>query len=158
MTNLPSVTEAEFQAILSDTTKRVAGDLSWRRPEDGHATALAFRADIENAPQQPLLVKVWYNRVVPTLSFSLIHRPTGRIYGLDIGPEHHNPSCTHIGSDTHKHVWTDAVRDKHAYRPEDITARADQPNLAWEQFCREANITHDGVLYALPPAQSTLFQ
>jgi hypothetical protein len=150
------VTEGEFQAILSDTSKRVTGDLVWRRPEDGHPSALVFRADIQNAAQEPLIVRAWYNPLVPSLSLSIIHRPTGRICGLDIGPDHHTPNCTYVGGEAHKHIWTDAVRDKYAYKPPDITAHPDQPALAWHQFCREANIVHEGALSALPAAQGNL--
>ncbi|MGH8191833.1 MAG: DUF6978 family protein, partial [Rhodanobacteraceae bacterium] len=42
-----------------------------------------------------------------------------RIYGLDLGKDHHNPQCNQVG-EKHKHRWTDQYRDKEAYEPRDI--------------------------------------
>jgi hypothetical protein len=48
------------------------------------------------------------------LSYALMHRRTGRIYALDMGKEHHNPSCEYVG-ELHKHEWNEPVRDKEVY-------------------------------------------
>ena len=60
-----------------------------------------------------------------------VHRGAGRVYGLDLGQDHHNPE---------------------AYPPGDITASLDDPVEVWRQFCGEARITHHGALEA-PPAE-----
>ena len=151
------MTRAEFEAILADQTKRIVGDVVWRKPDDGHRQALAFRVDVHNAVDYPLIVNGWYNPLVPSLSIALIHRAVGRIYGLCIGREHHNPTCSNVGADVHKHAWSDATRDKHAYRPADISATADTPVLALREFFEEANIRLEGSIAAIPPRQSTLF-
>ena len=95
-----------------------------------------------------------YNRMAGTLSFSLIHRGAGRIYALDLGADHHNPTCQRTG-EKHKHTWTQEFRDKHAYVPEDITETWDKPVAVWAQFCKEANIVHEGKL-AVPTFQEEL--
>lgn len=143
------ITQAEFEALISDETKRIDGDLRWTEDED-HSPAVQFRAQVSSEAGYPLFVNGRFNALAGTLSFALIHRATGRVYGLDLGADHHNPSCTHVG-EKHKHRWTDQFADKQAYVPDDITATADEPVSVWRQFCAEAKIKHDGSL-ARPPA------
>jgi hypothetical protein len=78
-----------------------------------------------------------------TLSYALIHRGAGRIYALDLGADHHNPTCQRLG-EKHKHRWTEAFRDEEAYVPADVIAAWDNPVEVWRQFCAEAGIVHDG--------------
>mgnify|MGYP001589322163 CR=1 FL=1 len=84
----------------------------------------------------------------------LIHATAGRIYGLDLGTDHHNPSCTYTG-ERHKHRWTPETRDKEAYGPSDIIADASDPETVWRQFCGEAKIRHDGP-FQMPQVQQEL--
>jgi hypothetical protein len=63
----------------------------------------------------------------------LILKTAGRIYGLDLGKEHHNPQCQQVG-DKHKHRWTEQFHDKEAYVPDDITATAENPVEVWTEF------------------------
>ena len=146
------MTQAEFEAILSDTTKRIAGDIVWAEDED-HSPAVEFRAEVASEPGYPLFVRGSYNAEAQTLTFALINRAVGRIYGLDLGKEHHNPDCAFVG-EKHKHRWREPVRDKEAHVPDDITAAAGEPVRVWQQFCQEAKIQHDGVLQS-PPARQT---
>ena len=140
------LTQQEFETILADETKIVEGDLVWRQDED-HAPALEFRAEIRSEAGYPLFVVGRYNPMAGTLSFALIHRSAGRIYALDLGADHHNPSCERVG-DKHKHRWTEAFRDKEAYVPDDVTAPWNAPVAVWKQFCKEANLRHVGRLAA----------
>ena len=87
-----------------------------------------------------------WNPKAEKLSYVLLRRGTGRIYGLDLGAAHRNPDQREVGA-THKHHWTTAFRDKHAYVPGDITASWDEPVHVWEQFCTEARIAHDGMMH-----------
>ncbi|GIX08278.1 MAG: hypothetical protein KatS3mg115_2681 [Candidatus Poribacteria bacterium] len=154
---MPSVviSEEEFEAILADPDKVIEGDLVWSRDEFG-SPALEFRVEIRSGAGYPIFVVGRFNPKAGKLSYALIHQEAGRIYALDLGAGHHNPGCERLG-DTHKHRWTDEFRDKQAYVPPDITARWDDPVGAWQQFCREANIRHDGRLLAPPPSQRELF-
>ncbi|HPO12197.1 MAG TPA: hypothetical protein PLI09_02025 [Candidatus Hydrogenedentes bacterium] len=147
-----ALTNTEFEAILSDTTKYIEGDIEWMDDED-HSPSVEFRAEVISGPGYPLFVRGSYNRLAQTLSYMLILKSDGRIYGLDLGKEHHNPTCQHVG-ETHKHKWTDTYRDKHAYVPDDITADVADPVMVWRQFCKEASIQHAGTL-AQPPSVQT---
>lgn len=149
-----AITNAEFEAMLADPDKRVAGDLVWRDDED-HSPAVEFRAPVISGAGYPLFVVGRLNRLSGTLSFMLIHRSAGRVYGLDLGADHHNPTCSFVG-EKHKHRWTERYGDKEAYDPDDITATVDAPVAVWGQFCAEAALVHDGVLMAPPPKQEDL--
>lgn len=150
-----SLTQTEFEALLNDSTKAISGDITWVEDED-HSPSVEFRVDVSSETGYPLSVRGSYNPLAQALTFVLIHRGVGRIYGLDLGKDHHNPSCDFVG-EPHKHRWTEAQRDKEAYRPDDITANVTNPVAVWEQFCAEAQIEHKGRLCAPPPVQGELF-
>jgi hypothetical protein len=146
------MTQAEFESLLSDTTKRIEQDISWQEDED-HSPGVEFRVQVDSDLGFPLFIKGWYNREAQTLSYALIFRGVGRIYGLDLGKDHHNPSCVYVG-EKHKHSWSDVVRDQDAYVPADITLPASDPLGVWREFCQEAKINHVGVMR--PPPSRTL--
>ncbi|MGC9260570.1 MAG: DUF6978 family protein [Phycisphaerae bacterium] len=135
---------AELETILLDGSKTIAGDIKWSEDED-HSPATEFRAEVDSADGWPLFVRGSYNPLARALTFALILKPVGRIYALDIGKDHHNPTCQQIG-EKHKHRWSEQFSDKQAYVPEDITAGVDDPVRLWEQFCTEAKIVHNGKL------------
>lgn len=121
----------EFNAImLSD--KRIEGNINWHEDQDSSQSARVFRADVITEVGYSLFVQGRYNARIGKLSYSLILRGAGRIYALDMGREHRPYS------DKHKHS-NGAI-----YDPEDITVLSTAPTQVWEQFCREARITHIG--------------
>lgn len=138
------ITQQEFEAILADTTKRIEGDLMWRDDTDKWP-AKEFRAPVLFDGGDYLGIVGRWNPLTGKLSYALLHHGTGRVYGLDIGTDHRNPTGEYVG-ETHKHYWTDDYQDKQAYAPEDITARWDQPVQVWRQFCTEAGVVHSGTL------------
>jgi hypothetical protein len=146
--------QADFEGLLNDTTKRVAGDVTWALDED-RSPAVEFRVEVQSNVGYPIFVKGSYNALAGALTYTLVHRGSGRIYALDLGKDHHNPTCTNTG-EKHKHRWREPVRDKEAYVPEDITAPATDPVSVWRQFCAEAKIKHDGVMHPPPPVQMEL--
>lgn len=148
------MTNAELEAILGDAGKRIEIDVTWASDED-HSPALEFRVDVISDAGYPLFVKGSFNAEAETLSFALIHRAVGRIYALDMGKDHHNPTCIFVG-EKHKHRWSEATRDKEAYVPVDITAALTDPVGVWKQFCTEARITHKGRMADPPPYQREL--
>lgn len=79
----------------------------------------------------------------------------GPIYGLDLGADHHNPTCQRVG-EKHKHAWTDQHADKLAYVPEDITAGLEEAVAVWREFCSETRIQHNGALEPPPAVQAEL--
>ncbi len=150
-----ALTNADFEKVLSDDTKRIEGDIVWGTDED-RSPSVEFCAEVESDAGWPLFVRGRYNPSIPALSLALILKTTGRVYGLDLGKDHHNPNCNQVG-EKHKHKWTDGSRDKVAYVPDDITASASDPVAVWRQFCTEAKLTHNGTLHAPPPRQEELF-
>lgn len=148
------MTQAEFETLLADTTKRVEQDIVWQEDED-RSPGVEFRVPVNSDAGFPIFIKGWYNREAQTLSYSLIHRGVG-IYGLDLGKDHHNPSCTYVG-EKHKHSWSEVSRDKDAYAPADITIPATDPVGVWSEFCQEAKINHVGVMHPPPPVNLEMF-
>jgi hypothetical protein len=142
------VNQADFEALIADQTKVVEGDIRWSDDED-HSPAVEFRVDIDSATGHSVFIKGSYNALAQTLTYALISRASGRICALDLGKDHHNPNCNFVG-ERHKHRWNEPVRDKEAYVPADILAPVNNPIEVWEQFCREANIQHRGVMHPPP--------
>jgi hypothetical protein len=149
------LTTLEFKALVDDPDKQIVGDIDWREDED-HSPSVEFRAEVRSAVGYPLFVRASFNALAKTLTYALIHRGVGRIYALDLGKDHHNPTCQNTG-EKHKHTYTEEFRDKQAYVPADITAPVIAPVEVWKQFCAEAKIDHQGVLHAPPPVQPELF-
>lgn len=145
----------EFEELIDDTTKRISNDIYWNEDED-HSPTVEFRIELTSRIRYTLFVRGSYNPVAHTLTYALIHRTFGRIYALDMGKEHHNPSCNYVG-EKHKHRWNEQLGDKEAYVPNDITASATDPVAVWKQFCSEAHITHEGVMHAPPSLPLELF-
>ena len=62
---------------------------------------MVARANTKNGKKQllsqqsvtPLFVRGSYNAEAQTLTFAVINRAVGRICGLDLGKDHHNPDC-----------------------------------------------------------------
>ena len=150
------LTAVEFETIMDDASKCGHGDIAWTDDED-HSPASEFRAEVGSTAGWPLFVYGRYNPLAETLTYTLILRTVGRIYGLDLGKEHHNSECNQVG-EKHKHRWTELYRDKQAYEPDDITAPASNPVVVWKEFCTEACIRHEGVLRDPPAWQEEMFQ
>lgn len=150
-----TLTNTEFETILNDESKRIDSDIVWQEDED-HSPCVEFRAEVQSEAGWPLFVRGSYNPLIPALSYMLILKTAGRVYGLDLGKDHHNPQCNQVG-EKHEHRWTEQFRDKEAYVPDDITESASDPVAVWRQFCTEAKLTHNGRLSAPPPHQEDLF-
>jgi hypothetical protein len=148
-------TRTEFETLLNDESKRLEGDIIWEEDED-HSPCLEFRAELLSDSGWPLFVRGSFNPLIPALFYVLILKSTGRIYGLDMGKDHHNPQCAQVG-EKHKHCWSEQFRDKEAYEPTDITAGVDDPVAVWAQFCAEARIEHRGAMRRPPPHTGDLF-
>lgn len=149
------LSQEDFEAIIGDSTKRIEGDIKWAEDEE-HSPAIDFRVEILSEVGYPLFLKGRYNPLSEKLSYHIIHKGVGRIYGLDLGQDHKNPDGFFIG-EKHKHRWKELERDKVAYVPADITAPSNQPVMVWQQFCLEAQIIHNGSLQTPPPFQYDLF-
>ena len=139
------LSQQEYDDIINDTTKVIAENIVWEG--NPNSPAREFRSDIDSNEGYPIFIKGWYNPRAGKLSYAIIHRGVGRIYGLDLGAEHQNPDGEFVG-DKHKNYWVPGSRDKWAYAPGDITETWDRPVEAWHQFCTEANLRHSGTIQA----------
>lgn len=146
--------QSEFDTLLNDPSKKIAGDIASSEDED-HSPSLEFRADLFSDVGYPVFVRGSYNPEAMALTYAIIRRSYGRIYGLDLGKDHHNPSCEYVG-EKHKHRWDERLRDKQAHIPNDIAAHVNDPVTVWKQFCAEAKITHDGIMFHPPPTQMVM--
>ena len=150
---MPSqLSKHEYNSILSEP-KSINGDIVWTRRADS-LSVNRFSAPLVS--EWPLLVHANFNPDVPTLSYLIVHKRHGRILGLDLGKEHHNPQC-HMVGEKHLHEWNEDHRDKVARIPEEITAGISHPVGVWQQFCELTNIIHKGELQSPPPRQEELF-
>lgn len=146
----PAISQQEFEVILADETKRVIGDIRWKEVA-GQRPAQAFRAEVAADWDYSLFVVGRWNPSPGKLSYSLVLRGTGRIYGLDIGVDHKNPDGE-VLEEKHKNRWRQGSRDRWAYVPVDVTAGWNRPVEAWAQFCGEASLRHVGIMF--PPVGS----
>ena len=146
--------QQDFDALLADTTKEINGSIEWDKDDD-HYPSVEFRIEVVSQLKYPIFVKGSCNQLAQTLTYALIHKHYGRIYALDLGKDHHNPTCSTVGR-KHKHRWSELFRDKEAYVPDDITALINDPVGVWFQFCNEAFLTHNGVMYLPPLVQLNL--
>ena len=137
------MTQQEVEAILSDDTKEIPENIVWE--DDDHPVAKGFRVAVNSAFGHPIFVSGWYNPLSGKLSYAIIHRVMGRIYGLDLGADHRNPDGNRVG-EKHKHRWKEGLRDREAYVPKDITEPWNRPVEVWKQFCNEANLRHSGIM------------
>ena len=103
------LTDAGFATIMADW-KQISGNIVWDKDE-GHSPARVFRAEVVSAAGWPLFVQGRYNPLAGTLTYALILQTEGRIYGLCMGKDHHNPQCNQVG-EKHKHRWSERYRDK----------------------------------------------
>jgi hypothetical protein len=147
------LSQTEFETLILDTDKSIEGDIIWTQEREPW---LGFRKKITSRADYPIFLKGSYNPFIPALSYVIIYEAIGRIYGLDLGKAHRNPDGTCIG-EKHKHRWNEALRDKQAYVPRDITALVTEPKQVWQQFCDEAKLSHNGNMEAPPTNQRGLF-
>lgn len=149
------LTDIAFDTIINDRTKTIEGDIEWREDED-HSPSVEFKVQIDSAGGWLLFLKGTYNPLLPAITYAIILKTSGRIYALDIGKGHKNPNGSRVGN-THKHRWSEEYKDKNAYEPQDISALPNDPVQAWQEFCLEAKIHHNGRMHQPPPVQGDLF-
>lgn len=145
------LSQREFEDIINDQTKKIADDITWKGDTET-SEIVKFRALIESEEKYPIFVDGSYNRFLERVSYKIIHKKAGRIYGLDIGKDHRNPDGEMTG-ELHKHRWTEEYRDKWAYVPDDILSPASRPEKVWKEFCQEAKIIFEGNIESPRPLQ-----
>lgn len=146
------LTDLEFARIM-EGPKAISGDVIWEW-RDQTLSAYAFRADIYIGDISPIFVHGHLKLPARSLSYTIVHRTEGRIYSLDMGHPHGHPHDRARQGPMHKHSWSEEKGNaQNVYVPSDITASVAEPAKAWDEFCAEANINHDGAM--LMPEQDT---
>ena len=137
------LSQAEFEAILADDSKRIVGDVLWVRVAS-RSLIFEVEAAVESDAGWPLRVSGWYRPDERKLTLTLRYGDL-RIVGLDFG---RNLSHTNVGGGqvrgNHLHLWSEEEATAPAYAADRITAEAHQPQLVWQQFCAELRIVHLG--------------
>lgn len=142
-------TEQEFEILIRDNSKTISEDINWIADKN-HSHSFIFKKQITSNANYPIFVKGNFNILRGVLSYTIIHRSVGRIYGLDMGQNHRNPSNKKKVGRVHKYSWTELYRDGEAYCPTDITKPLNDVVGVWHEFCLEANINHNGAMI-IPP-------
>jgi hypothetical protein len=148
------VTQGEALAILADTTKRIDGDIVWRQHPD-ITYSVSFRVEVVCSVDRNIVLAGYYNRENKKFYLTLFRRSDGKpFFRLCMESGHHNPSCTQAG-DPHLHHWDDEEGDKIA---EAATFSTDGGvRDIWREFCRAANIIHNGILQSPTPLQKEMY-
>ena len=135
----------EIDAILDDPSKTINGDIEWL-PDPNHPSAWTFRAPVVHSGEAPLAAHGTLQHEQDRLSYLLVLRAAGRIFGICWGYGHLNPSGETV-SGPHVHRWTSEHRDRWVEPFDDAGTGASDPTFAWQQFCTHANIVHRGTLH-----------
>ena len=141
------LTEREFADILADASKRIEDDIVWT-DDRAHIGAVEFRATVLSDAGYSLFIAGWYRPQTASLTYTLVHGRARRIYAINFGHPHTNPSSGERVGTKHKHYWTEAFQDRIAYNPHDITEPWHRPVAVWRQFCAEARIEHRGIMHS----------
>ena len=149
---MPGLSQPEFERLLADPTKRIAGDIAWT-DDAGHPTAQQFRAGIDSDGGWPIWARGWWQPLSKKLTYTIVHAEAGRIFGLDLGSVPHlNPSGEQlIGG--HMHIWAETEGDQPAFPRGGVGYSWENPIEVWQIFCAEVNLVHRGRL--LPPILRT---
>ena len=141
--------EENFKLLIMDDSKEILGNINWEKDKN-HLGSFIFLEEIISSINYPISIKGSFNFKRRILSFSIIHREVGRIYGLDMGQTHKNRATGKKSGRIHKHIWTDLYKDQYTYDPLDITEPFHNVIGVWRQFCLEARIKHEGEVLGLP--------
>lgn len=142
----------EIDAILQDPAKTIEGEIRWS-PDPQHAAAWTFYMPVAHSGTTPLDARATLRREANTLSYLLVLRGSGRIFGICWGYDHLNPSGE-IVSGPHVHKWTSEHLDRWVEPFGGASAGTGDPILAWREFCALAHIAHLGEVHPPPEGPS----
>ncbi|MEK6302273.1 MAG: hypothetical protein AABO41_16305 [Acidobacteriota bacterium] len=148
--------QAEFTAIRESPDKEIHPDIRWSDDED-HSPAVQFRAEVQSQTGYSMFAMGTYNGLIDKLSYVVVIRGVGCVFRLDLGSDHHNPTCQNVGGDRHCHIWNEMLGDHVAVAADWIIASASDPVAVWQEFCESFNISHNGALEPPAPVQAGVF-
>lgn len=137
----------DIDAILDDPSKTIEGNIQWL-PDPNHPSAWIFHAPVAHSGETPLVAHGTLQPGQDRLSYLLVLRAVGRVFGICWGYRHLNPSGETVPG-PHIHRWTSEHLDRRVEPLGDAGDGASDPIAAWRQFCTRANIVHRGALH--PP-------
>lgn len=122
--------------FIRDQTKQLAGNVVLREVAD-YPGAYRFMGTIRHAGNQSVRVNIWLNLEAsqPKITIAYFLVGVGRFYGLCVNVSHKKMRL-------HKHSGLN--EQDRPYRPNDITATANEPDMVWRQFCDESCLNHPG--------------
>jgi hypothetical protein len=142
------ITKADCDKIIA-LPKEIDQDIHWSIKENAAWAEATLPVKCEWPGSLELRITV--NTDLPSkYSLTVLLNQVYRIKGLDVNGSHSN-KCTDKKiwiSQTHKHDWSEACPDGHAYTPADITGTTIETAL--NQFCKECNIIFRGTFRPVP--------
>ena len=139
------LSDAEFEQILSDRSKRIVGDIAWL-DDDDHLSVREFRVEVESNAASGLFVEGTWRPLQEDLFLVLVDPRVGRIAGLCVGfIGHRNPDGT-VLTGVHMHTWRETGGIKWAKSINEPALQWSDPLPPWRWFCETLNIGHLGTL------------
>ena len=138
-----SLTQAEFDAILAEDSKRIVGDIVWL-VVSGHSDAKWFKASVLSKTNDNLVVEGYFRPSKRKLGISLIVVGE-RVAGIDFGSNirHRNVSGTRFEG-AHLQLWSAAAGAAEAHPLPRGVPGWNQPVEVWEWLCDLLGIVHVG--------------
>lgn len=142
------LSQAEFEAIIADQSKRIIGDIAWIEA-GGHSDAKRFRASVRSDTIRNLVVEGYFRPSKKKLGFALIAGDE-RIAGVDFGDNvrHRNLSGPQLAG-AHLQLWSAAAGRAEAYPLPPNMPDWNQPVAVWAWLCDILGMVHTGRM--LPP-------
>ena len=155
---VPPLSEAQSDIIIA-AEKAISGRIDWVYNPYHNQDWAKFEVTVEN--DLGLNLRLYGNaRLLQPAksSFSLILNGAFRVFSLDVNGSHTNKHTNknEWKNETHKQRWTDVCRNSDAFTPEEDIP--EEPNAAFEEFCKECNIAFTGRISVLPNFQSSFQQ
>jgi len=142
------ITQADCARILA-ISKEIDQGVRWSFK--GNESWVEATLPVRSKWPGQLQLRITVNTELPSkYSMNLLLNQAYRVKGLDINGSHSN-KCTDGQiwlCQTHKHDWSEACPDGHAYTPTDISG--DTIEAILNQFCQECNIVFTGSFQPVP--------
>ena len=138
-----SLSQAEFEAILADESKRIVGDIAWVAVS-GHFDAKWFNATVLSNANDNLVVEGYFRPSKRKLGISLIVLGQ-RVAGIDFGSNirHRNVSGARFEG-AHLQLWSAAAGAAEAHPLPRGAPGWNQPVEVWIWLCDLLGIVHVG--------------
>lgn len=137
------LSQTEFEAILADDSKRIAGDIVWVSAS-GHLDAKRFKASVLSDAGGNLVVEGYFRPSKRKLGLSLI-AGDHRIAGIDFGSNirHRNLAGSRVEG-PHLQLWSAAAGEAEARPLPRGVPDWNQPVAVWAWLCEALGIVHLG--------------